>query len=119
VLSVDDSWLAKEHYRALNNSITEPLNVTISVSPITLGWWRFSMQMDNAFGVIGVVMGEDEGGSEAEQMKQLFADTNPYLLLVTMFVSVIHLVFDFLGIHYPHTILVTIERIHLTNRFPL
>jgi hypothetical protein len=104
VLNIDDSWLTRDIYIPLNDTRVTTLNMTLVMTPITLGWWRLMHQMEHAFGVMAQVMGDDstnggggEMGSETEQIKQLFAGTNPYLLAVTMIVSVIHLVLDFLA----------------------
>ena len=44
------------------------------------------------------VKGEDVmWNHESESMKRIFADTNPYYLALTMTVSLLHTVFDFLA----------------------
>jgi len=57
--------------------------------------WRFQMHMERSFKMNAEVLGEDS--EEMLQMRDLFANTNPYLLIATMVVSFLHLIFEYLA----------------------
>lgn len=71
------------------------LPVSFSFSPQS--FWKFQMlsQFQESFKMQVEVMGMDP--EEPEQIKRMFIDTNPILLAITMFVSILHSIFDFLA----------------------
>jgi len=90
----NELWSLREKMIQINESVTElPLNLTFS----TLSNFKYQLyvQMEKSFSMhqsFGA-MGEDE----IEDIKRMFLDTNPFLLAVTMVVSLLHSVFDFLA----------------------
>lgn len=96
-LIFSDFWVLRETYIQINqtdNAITVlPLNVTLNT--MSSMKYQFQVQMDEAFGVHVNVGSMGEG--ETDDFKHMMLDTNPYLLAVTMVVSLLHSVFDFLA----------------------
>ncbi|RYR44767.1 hypothetical protein Ahy_A08g041048 isoform C [Arachis hypogaea] len=79
---------------ALNETVTElPLN--LEVGPISMTKWQLFMQIDQSFQIHRNYGSMLEG--EADELKRVFLEGNPYLLGVTMIVSLLHSVFDFLA----------------------
>eukprot|EP00842_Homolaphlyctis_polyrhiza_P007095 jgi/Hompol1/975/HPOL_000249-RA len=71
------------------------LHLSMRFSPLEL--WRFQLylQFEETFKLQTDVMGADP--RDADQMKRMFIETNPILLGVTMAVSILHSIFDFLA----------------------
>ncbi|KAL7302490.1 cleft lip and palate transmembrane protein 1-like protein [Trichogramma pretiosum] len=74
---------------------TRSANLTVSHSPISLGKLRLILHIEAA------MQGFKELGftdKDIDEVKGIFADTNLYLLAGTVFISAIHILFDFLAI---------------------
>ncbi|XP_078434033.1 transmembrane CLPTM1 family protein [Wolffia australiana] len=90
----NEFWLLRDKLTPLNESVTElPLN--LEVGPISLTRWQFYLQIDQSFQIHRSYGSMIEG--EADELKRVFLEGNPYLLGVTMVVSMLHSVFDFLA----------------------
>eukprot|EP00002_Diphylleia_rotans_P034863 TRINITY_DN7532_c0_g1_i2.p1 TRINITY_DN7532_c0_g1~~TRINITY_DN7532_c0_g1_i2.p1 ORF type:complete len:531 (-),score=128.18 TRINITY_DN7532_c0_g1_i2:107-1699(-) len=89
----NDFWVLKEYLKPLNETTPE-LVLHMDYSPISLMKWQFLTQMEASFKT-QVSMGSSE--NESEEIKRMFAETNPVLLGITMVVSLLHSVFDFLA----------------------
>jgi hypothetical protein len=92
IFYVNDFWTFTDHYYPVNDTLKElPLRVTLS----TIGIWKWQMftQMEESF-----KQQESWGmASEMDEMKRVLADTNPWFLALTVIVSVVHMIFDFLA----------------------
>ncbi|KAJ3319662.1 hypothetical protein HDV06_006155 [Boothiomyces sp. JEL0866] len=90
----NDFWMLSDDLIQLNDTV-KTLNMSITFG--AQEFWRFKLynQFEESFRVQNEVMGVDQ--SETEQIKRMFIDTNPILLGVTMLVSLLHSVFDFLA----------------------
>lgn len=92
---IDYNWIRSTDYVVLNITTTQ-LPLTVSYSPISLGFFRVSNQMSQSLAILGELGGgADE--TETDQLKEMFSDTNPVLLATTLVVSVFHMLFDFLA----------------------
>jgi len=90
----DEFWLFREHLILINDTV-DILNLTLSYSPISLMKWQLFLQMEQSFSMqrsMGTAM-EDE----SDEFKRMLIETNPYLLAITMVVTLLHTVFDFLA----------------------
>ncbi|XP_071736300.1 uncharacterized protein [Rutidosis leptorrhynchoides] len=91
---LNEFWLPRDKLIALNDTVTEvPLH--LEVAPISLTKWQLFMQIDQSFQIHRSYGSMLEG--EADELKRVFVEGNPYLLGVTMFVSLLRSVFDFLA----------------------
>jgi len=94
VLFINDFWLLEDDLVPVNATISAlPLEITYYPLPL----WKYALytQMDQNFRnqeATGTSTKRDTDG-----MKRLFIDTNPYLLGITMAVSLLHSLFDFLA----------------------
>lgn len=96
ILFHNDFWTLKEHIlqRPINDTVTTlPLN--IKIHPIS--FLKFTMYAQFDFGLKQQAQQMGGGGSEMDELKRVLTDTNPYLLGLTAFVSLLHTVFEFLA----------------------
>ncbi|KAI0884438.1 cleft lip and palate transmembrane 1 [Annulohypoxylon maeteangense] len=101
-LYVNTFWQMKSHMTLLNDTVkTLPLRLDLS----NMKNWKFNIlasvdfnskqqALQAAFG--GPIPGGGDG-SEIEMVKEMFLDTNPYLLGVTAVVSIAHLLLEMLA----------------------
>ncbi|XP_049403494.1 uncharacterized protein LOC125867112 isoform X1 [Solanum stenotomum] len=90
----NEFWLLRDKLIAINDTVTEvPLH--LEVSPISMTKWQLFLQMDQSFQIHRSYGSMLDG--ESDELKRVFLEGNPYLLGVTMIVSVMHSLFDFLA----------------------
>jgi hypothetical protein len=97
---MNEFWQLKEKRIILDNSRHEyPLK--ISFSPIGMTKFQILTNFDQSLQMNEQLFG---GDGETEKLKQMFVNTNPYLLMTTLAVSLLHSIFDILafknGMHY-------------------
>ncbi|MBA0814294.1 hypothetical protein Gohar_020134 [Gossypium harknessii] len=93
-ISFNEFWLLRDKLIAINETVTVlPLN--LEVGPISMMKWQLFMQIDQSFQIHRSYGSMVEG--EADELKRVFLEGNPYLLVITMVVSLLHSVFDFLA----------------------
>jgi len=100
LLHPSEFWLKSDSLVAVNDTLS---NVTIDISLSHVGLWKWQLmtQMEyqwqtqakaSSFGGFG-----EEDDSQADFLRTILYDTNPYLLAVTFVVSMLHTVFDMLA----------------------
>ncbi|XP_021672068.1 uncharacterized protein LOC110658655 isoform X2 [Hevea brasiliensis] len=90
----NEFWLLRDKLIPVNETVTElPLN--LEVGPISMTKWQLFLQIDQSFQIHRTYGSMLEG--EADELKRVFLEGNPYLLVITMVVSLLHSVFDFLA----------------------
>lgn len=90
----NEFWLLKDKLIPINETVTElPLN--LEVGPISMTKWQLFLQIDESFQIHRTYGSMLEG--EADELKRVFLEGNPYLLGITMVVSLFHSLFDFLA----------------------
>jgi hypothetical protein len=90
----NDFWLLGHHLIALNESMETPVPLTVTYSPIAMWRWALEEQMTKSWDM-QISLGASEG--DPDLMKSIFTDTNPFLLGLTIIVSLLHTIFDFLA----------------------
>ncbi|CAL0319784.1 unnamed protein product [Lupinus luteus] len=90
----NEFWLLRDKLIPLNETVTE-LSLNLEVGPISMTKWQLFLQIDQSFQIHHSYGSMVEG--EADELKRVFLEGNPYLLAVTMAVSLLHSVFDFLA----------------------
>jgi len=73
------------------------LNLTITVAPIQLWKWQMYISQNLRQSWYGNLLGDEENDEDQDTMKRALVETNPYLLIVTIVVSIIHTVFEILA----------------------
>eukprot|EP00873_Tetraselmis_striata_P043543 jgi/Tetstr1/463807/TSEL_008622.t1 len=90
----NDFWLLREHLLPLNSSVAE-VDLFLELDYAHVFKWQMLKSMDVAF-----AQQQDFGAmgeNEAEMIKRIFIESNPYFLALTMAVSLLHTVFDLLA----------------------
>jgi hypothetical protein len=102
VLFVNTFWQLKNHMTILNDTVTTlPIRVDLG----TMRNWQFSIlgsieansKQQALQAAYGAPMPGGGDGSEIELIKEIFLDSNPYLLAVTAVVSVAHIFLEMLA----------------------
>ncbi|WAR19171.1 CLPT1-like protein [Mya arenaria] len=97
VLYFNNYWNLNSEYMPINETVKE-LNLTLTYSPISLFRWQMyaAQNMRNKWtSMLGSDMGDED--SDQDSLKTAVLETNPYLLALTIIVSIIHSVFEFLA----------------------
>jgi hypothetical protein len=94
IVFFDDFWLLEENLIEINESVST-LTLTLSYSPISIMKWQMYLQMEQSFSIQQSIGTQQDG--ESDELKRILLDTNPYLLGITMVVSILHSIFDFLA----------------------
>ncbi|XP_002970129.2 cleft lip and palate transmembrane protein 1 homolog [Selaginella moellendorffii] len=90
----NEFWLLRDKLIRINETTTE-LTLNLDLSPISLTRWQLYLQIDQSFQIHRSYGSMLEG--EADELKRVFLEGNPILLAITMTVSLLHTVFDFLA----------------------
>ncbi|KAL9313943.1 hypothetical protein ACSQ67_019395 [Phaseolus vulgaris] len=94
IVYFNEFWLLRDKLIPLNETVTE-LRLNLEVGPISMTKWQLFLQIDQSFQIHRNYGSMLEG--EADELKRVFLEGNPYLLAITMVVSLLHSVFDFLA----------------------
>eukprot|EP00775_Hariotina_reticulata_P011130 gene11130-11284_t len=90
----DDFWLLRDKLIPMNDTV-EGVPLHVALDTYSFWWMQLQQQMDQSFQMqINTGLAQD---GEADEVKRIFLEGNPYLLGLTMFVSLLHTVFDFLA----------------------
>uniref|UniRef100_A0A7C9DAD9 Uncharacterized protein n=2 Tax=Opuntia streptacantha TaxID=393608 RepID=A0A7C9DAD9_OPUST len=90
----NEFWLLRDKLIPINETVTE-LPLHLEVGPISMTKWQLFLQIDQSFQIHRSYGSMVDG--EADELKRVFLEGNPYLLAITMVVSLLHSVFDFLA----------------------
>ncbi|CAF0977717.1 unnamed protein product [Adineta steineri] len=96
VLYLNDYWNLLVDYYPVNNTL-DKLNLTITVAPIQLWKWQMYISQNLRQSWYGNMLGDEENDEDQDTMKRALVETNPYLLVITIVVSVVHTVFEILA----------------------
>ena len=94
MIELSDFWVTKDRLVVINDTIDLlPLNLTFSIK----GFYKslFYMQFEESE-KIGQNFGLHSEG-EYDIMKKMFIETNIYLLVLTMIISFVHMIFEFVA----------------------
>ncbi|KAH9281009.1 Cleft lip and palate transmembrane protein 1 -like protein [Echinococcus granulosus] len=98
---INDFWNLNEEYMPVNKTTPE-LTFRLTVAPMSLFKWQLYLSQSMRKSWFPDLLGqtEDDKFNEDEDqdtMKKTFLETNPYLLTLTVVVSVIHSIFEMLA----------------------
>jgi hypothetical protein len=96
VLYLNDYWNLLADYYPINNTI-EKLNLTITVAPIQLWKWQMYISQNLRQSWYGNIFRDDDNEKDQDAIKRALVETNPYVLIMTIIVSLIHTVFEMLA----------------------
>ena len=94
-LWLNDFWLMRKDLHQLNDTCTEPIQLHLSL--YSLPSWKLLLftSMEHSFQVQQSWGAMNDG--EPDELKRVLTEGNPYFLALTMFVSMLHSVFDALA----------------------
>jgi hypothetical protein len=90
----NEFWLLRDKLIQINETVKE-VELHLEVGPISMTKWQLFLQIDQSFQIHRSYGSMLDG--EADELKRVFLEGNPYLLVITMVVSLLHSVFDFLA----------------------
>ncbi|KAI9222053.1 cleft lip and palate transmembrane protein 1-domain-containing protein [Blastocladiella britannica] len=95
---VNDFWILEEDLVPIEPTMTQlPMTFDFSV----IGYTKFNFMVSMEFSLKAqtsmLSAGTDMGASSMDEMKRMFRDTNPLYLALTITVSMLHSVFEFLA----------------------
>ncbi|KAI8607584.1 cleft lip and palate transmembrane 1, partial [Chytriomyces sp. MP71] len=94
IFYTDDFWMLSDQLYPINETV-KAVNLTLKWEPKSFWYFQTLTMMDDSFKTQVSMMGQD--AREHDQIKSMFAETNPILLAVTFAVSMLHSLFDFLA----------------------
>ncbi|TRM66436.1 cleft lip and palate transmembrane protein 1-domain-containing protein [Schizophyllum amplum] len=94
IVFFNEFWHLKSHYEEINSTTTVlPLQVTFQ--PMSYMKFNLFTTMTASFNEAAKQQGG--GGAEFDEIKRMLLETNPYFLALTGFVTVLHMLFEFLA----------------------
>ncbi|XP_034949729.1 cleft lip and palate transmembrane protein 1 homolog [Chelonus insularis] len=95
---LNDFWNMQRDYVPLNKSIKE-LSLHLTYQPLSLFKWQLYSAQNMRNKWTSSLMGEtaDEDDNDQDTLKEAILETNPYLLGMTVVISILHSVFEFLA----------------------
>lgn len=93
VVFPNDFWILKEGLQPINDTVTS-LHLRVDIAPMS--HWKFQLfaSMTVAFDQQAKKGG---GAAELDEIKRMFIETAPWLLITTFIVSALHAIFEFLA----------------------
>ncbi|KAJ1569013.1 hypothetical protein HK096_004505, partial [Nowakowskiella sp. JEL0078] len=88
----NDFWMMGEQLNPINDTL-KSLDLTLRFQPLSSWQFQLYVQMDESFKAQSQMM----GANDVDQFKSMLIETNPILLGITLIVSLLHSVFDFLA----------------------
>jgi len=90
----NDFWILSEDLMPINETV-QSVTLHLSFEPISLWKWNFMVQMEESWENQRKMMVSREG--EADSMKRILLDNDPYVLIATGIISLLHMVLDTLA----------------------
>ncbi|KAH9900025.1 cleft lip and palate transmembrane 1 [Cubamyces lactineus] len=95
IIFPNEFWHLRSQYVEIN-STTPSLPLQIEFQPMS--YWKFTIfaALTQSFAEAAQQQGATSG-AELDEVKRMLVETNPYFLALTAFVSILHVVFEFLA----------------------
>ncbi|XP_012271251.1 cleft lip and palate transmembrane protein 1 homolog [Orussus abietinus] len=98
IVYLNDFWNMQRDYQPLNDTVNE-LELQLTFQPLSLFKWQLYlaqlMRSKWTISLLGDSVDEDDDNQDT--LKEMLVETNPYLLGLTIVVSVLHSVFELLA----------------------
>jgi len=96
ILYFNEFWMTRESLTEVNDTLTEPVTLTARFENSNMWKWQLMSQMEDSWKLQEELNGGDDDGG-TDMLRTMFLETNPYLLVITLIVSVLHTIFDVLA----------------------
>lgn len=94
--NIQSNWVRINQTTADGKLPAQNLTLTIDFSPISYMRWMIYSNLESSFNMQKQIYGEAMQ-SEIDETKRIFLETNPVFLGITITVTIIHSIFDFLA----------------------
>ncbi|KAL1748533.1 cleft lip and palate transmembrane protein 1-domain-containing protein [Schizophyllum fasciatum] len=94
IVFFNEFWHLKTHYTELN-ATTQVVPLQVVFQPMSYLKFQMFTTMTASFNEAAQKQGG--GGAEFDEIKRMLLETNPYFLALTAFVTVLHMLFEFLA----------------------
>ncbi|KAH9849977.1 cleft lip and palate transmembrane 1 [Lenzites betulinus] len=94
IIFPSEFWHLRSQYVELNTS-TPSVPLQIAFEPMS--YWKFTIFASLTQSFAEAAKQQGGSGAELDEVKRMLVETNPYFLALTAFVSVLHVVFEFLA----------------------
>lgn len=96
MIYLNDYWNLISDYQPINDTLSH-LNLTLTFTHLQLWKWQLylSQSMKNQW--YGGMLADDTAEEDQDTLKRTLLDTNPYLLAITVVITLVHNVFEFLA----------------------
>ena len=95
IVFMNDFWLLKDKYDEVNATSADTTTLHLRFGRISTMYWQILMQMEQSFKLQESFGAMNDG--ESDEIKRIFIEGNPYLLALTMVVSMLHTIFDIMA----------------------
>ena len=96
ILFINDYWNLLADYTPINNTLSH-LNLTVTFTHIQLWKWQLYLSQTIRNQWYGHMFTDDTSEEDQDTIKRTLLDTNPYLLVLTVVITLVHSVFEFLA----------------------
>lgn len=100
VLFGNDYWNMNRDYKPINTTV-DTLTLTITYQPLSLFKWQIysaqTMKNKWTYSFMGDTLQSDEDDTDQDTLKETLLETSPYLLGLTIGVSILHSIFELLA----------------------
>lgn len=99
ILFVNDYWNMLRDYQPINSSV-KSLDLYLTFQPLSLFKWQLyaTQAMKNKWNLFGDALGNmEEPDEDQDSIKETLLETNPYLLALTIAISILHSFFELLA----------------------
>lgn len=96
IVFLSDYWNLHRDYMPINDTLTH-VNLTLTFSHLALWKWQLYLSQSMRNQWYGGLLEEDSTDEDQDTIKRTLLETNPYLLVLTAIVTLVHNVFEFLA----------------------
>lgn len=96
IVYLNDYWNLHEDYMPVNSTVSH-VNLTLTFSHMQLWKWQLYLSQSMKSQWYGGMLAEDSSDEDQDTIKRTLLETNPYLLVLTVAITLVHNVFEFLA----------------------
>jgi hypothetical protein len=98
IVYFNDYWNLNSDFMPLNSTV-ETIDFALEFAPISLFRWQMyaAQSMRSQWSQVFAMMEDEHNDNDQDTFKRALLDTNPYLLGLTIVISLVHTVFEFLA----------------------
>jgi hypothetical protein len=96
IVYLNDYWNLNSDFQPVNSTVPS-LNLTLTFSHLQLWKWQLYVSQSVKNQWYGGMLQEDSSDDDQDTIKRTLIETNPYLLALTVIITLVHNVFEFLA----------------------